>query len=181
MRANARERGHWRSLVVKTQRWSHLRCPVSFFDFQEKVAGGKETLARGVRAVLGRRAPDWRFPSAKGIRTLVRDLKDRPQHLVLLLALVRGVLGVFHFVAELEQRVFDVVETLGRRLAVFRSAEGRHRCGGCAPCGGVWSGVRGEDRDEMRRSTQLRSNVQTSQKPKHVTSAVVALLPEIAC
>lgn len=30
------------------------------------------------------------------------DLEDWPQHLVLLLALVRGVLGVLHLVGELE-------------------------------------------------------------------------------
>lgn len=69
--------------------------------------------------------------SSKGIHTLVRDLKDRPQHLVLLLALVRGVLGVLHLVAELEEGVFDVVEALGRRLAVFRGAERRHFGGAC--------------------------------------------------
>jgi hypothetical protein len=54
------------------------------------------------------------------------DLKDRPQHLVLLLALVRGVLGVLHLVGELEQGVLDVLEAIGRRLAVARGAEGRH-------------------------------------------------------
>lgn len=64
--------------------------------------------------------------STKGIHTLVGDLEDRPQHLVLLLALVRGILGVLHLVGELEQRVFDVVETLWRRLAVAGCAEGRH-------------------------------------------------------
>jgi hypothetical protein len=66
--------------------------------------------------------------SAKGIRTLMGDLEDRPQHLVLLLALVRGVLGVFHLVGELEEGVFDVVEALWRRLAVARCAKGRHVC-----------------------------------------------------
>ena len=40
--------------------------------------------------------------SAKGIHTLMGDLKDRPQHLVLLLALVRRILGVLHLVGELE-------------------------------------------------------------------------------
>jgi hypothetical protein len=59
------------------------------------------------------------------------DLEDRPQHLMLLLALVRGVLGVLHLVGELEQSVLDVVEAIGRRLAVTRGTEGRHvwRCG----------------------------------------------------
>jgi hypothetical protein len=68
--------------------------------------------------------------STKGIRTLMGDLKDRPQHLVLLLALVRGVLGVLHLVGELEQRVFDIVEALWGRLAVAGCAEGRHGCYG---------------------------------------------------
>ena len=67
---------------------------------------------------------------AKGIRTLVGDLEDRPQHLVLFLAFVRGVFGILHLVRELEEGVFDVVEALGRRLAVARGAEGRHGGGG---------------------------------------------------
>ncbi len=46
------------------------------------------------------------------------DLKDRPQDLVPLLALVRRVLGVFHLVAEFQQRVLNVLEPLGWRLAV---------------------------------------------------------------
>ena len=50
------------------------------------------------------------------------DLEDRPQHLMLLLALVRGVLRVLHLVRELEQGVLDVVEAIGRRLAVARGA-----------------------------------------------------------
>lgn len=54
------------------------------------------------------------------------DLEDRPQHLVLLLALVRCVLGVLHLVGELEEGVFDVVETLWRRFAVAGCAERRH-------------------------------------------------------
>lgn len=61
-----------------------------------------------------------------GIHTLVRDLKHRPQHLVLLLALVRGIFGVFHFVMELEERVFDVFEAVWWRLAVFGCADGGH-------------------------------------------------------
>jgi hypothetical protein len=47
---------------------------------------------------------------------------------VLLLALVRGVLGILHLVGELEEGVFDVVETLWRRLAVAGCAKGRHLC-----------------------------------------------------
>lgn len=70
------------------------------------------------------------------------DLEDRPQHLMLLLALVRSVLGVLHLVRELEQGVFDVVEAIGRRLAVTRGAEGRH----------VWCcGVRVGSFEVMRR------------------------------
>jgi len=56
------------------------------------------------------------------------DLEDRPQHLVLLLALVRSVLSILHLVGELEQRVLDVVEAIWRRLAVARCTEGRHGC-----------------------------------------------------
>jgi hypothetical protein len=47
---------------------------------------------------------------------------------VLLLALVRGVLGILHLVCELEEGVFDVVEALWRRLAVAGRAKGRHVC-----------------------------------------------------
>lgn len=54
------------------------------------------------------------------------DLKYRPLHLVPLLALVAGVLGVLHLVAKLEQRVFDVVEAVGRRFAVLGGADGGH-------------------------------------------------------
>jgi hypothetical protein len=64
--------------------------------------------------------------STKGIHTLMGDLEDRPQHLVLLLALVRGVLGVLHLVGEFEKGVFDVVEALWRRLTVAGCAERRH-------------------------------------------------------
>jgi hypothetical protein len=71
--------------------------------------------------------------STKGIHTLMGDLEDRPQHLVLLLALVRRILGVFHLVGELEQGVFNVVEALWRRLTVAGCAERRHGC--CLVCG----------------------------------------------
>lgn len=50
------------------------------------------------------------------------DLEDGPQHLVLLLALVARVLGVFEPVLELEEGVFDVVEAVGRGFAVFAGA-----------------------------------------------------------
>ena len=64
--------------------------------------------------------------SNAGIRTLVRDLKNGPQHLVLLFAFVGGVLGVFHLVLKLEERVFDVFKAVGRGLAVFGCADGWH-------------------------------------------------------
>lgn len=60
------------------------------------------------------------------LRTLMCDLEHRPHHLVLLLALVRGVFGVFHLVGELEERVFDVVEAVGRGFAVLCAADGWH-------------------------------------------------------
>ena len=76
--------------------------------------------------------------SIKGIHTLMGDLEDRPQHLVLLLALVRRVLGVLHLVGELKQRVFDVVEALWRRLAVAGCAERRHDYCLFSPVCGCW-------------------------------------------
>ena len=60
-----------------------------------------------------------------GQHTLVRDLEDGPQHLVLLLALVARVLGVFEAVLEFEEGVFDVVEAVGRGFAVFACASYR--------------------------------------------------------
>lgn len=53
------------------------------------------------------------------ILTLVGDLKDRPQHLMLLLALVACIFGVFHLVGELEESILDVLEAIWWRLAVF--------------------------------------------------------------
>jgi len=38
-------------------------------------------------------------------------LKDGPHNFMALLALVCGIFGVFHLVAEFEERVFDVVKT----------------------------------------------------------------------
>lgn len=46
--------------------------------------------------------------------TLMAYLKNRPQHLVFLLALMRCILGVFHLVVEFEEGIFYVVEA-GRR------------------------------------------------------------------
>lgn len=53
---------------------------------------------------------------------MMTDLKYRPQHLVPFLPFVRRVLGVFHLVAEFEERVFDVVEAGGWGFAVSRRA-----------------------------------------------------------
>lgn len=58
--------------------------------------------------------------------TLVADLEDGPQHLVFLLSLVRGILGILHLIAELEKSVFYVVEAGWRRFAIAGSANGRH-------------------------------------------------------
>lgn len=60
------------------------------------------------------------------IRTLMGDLKDGPEHFVLLFAFVRGGLGVFHFVFEFEEGVFDVLEAVWWRLAVFGGADCGH-------------------------------------------------------
>lgn len=48
---------------------------------------------------------------------------------MLLLSLVRRILGVFHLVIELEERIFYVVEARRRGLAVARGADGRHTGG----------------------------------------------------
>ena len=42
------------------------------------------------------------FAISRSIPTLMRDLEDWPQHFMLLLALVAGVLGVFELVLELQ-------------------------------------------------------------------------------
>jgi hypothetical protein len=49
--------------------------------------------------------------------TSMRDLEDGPKRFATLLALVRGVFGIFHLVGEFEEGVFDVVEAFGRRFA----------------------------------------------------------------
>ena len=62
-----------------------------------------------------------------GQPTLMGDLEDRPQHLMLLLALVAGILGIFQLVLELEKSIFDVVEAIGWWLAVLSCvSDGRH-------------------------------------------------------
>jgi len=64
------------------------------------------------------------------------DLEYWPQDLGAPLSFVRGVLSVFHRVAELEERVFDVVEAVGGRLASARGADGWHGCAGVVE--GLW-------------------------------------------
>lgn len=54
------------------------------------------------------------------------DLKDWPHHLVLLLAFVRSIFGVLEFVGEFEESVFDVLEAVRRRFAVFGAANWWH-------------------------------------------------------
>ena len=58
--------------------------------------------------------------------TLMTDLKNWPQNLVPLLALVRRVLCVLHLIAELEQSVFQIVEAIRRRFPIARRSYGRH-------------------------------------------------------
>ena len=48
------------------------------------------------------------------------NLKDRPQHLMSLFALMRCVLGVLHLIAELQQSILDIVEAVWWRLAITR-------------------------------------------------------------
>ena len=60
------------------------------------------------------------------LRTLMSDLKYGPKHLVLLLAFVTGILGVFHLVAEFQQSVFDVLEAIRWRFAVFGGPDSGH-------------------------------------------------------
>ena len=43
-----------------------------------------------------------------------------------LFALVRSVLGILHLVAELQQGIFDIVESVGWRFAVARGANRWH-------------------------------------------------------
>ncbi len=63
---------------------------------------------------------------SRGVPTLMRDLEDGPQHLVLLFALVTRILGVLELVLEFEEGVFDVFEAVWWRFAVFCTADGRH-------------------------------------------------------
>jgi hypothetical protein len=54
------------------------------------------------------------------------NLKNGPQGLIPLLALVWRVFGVLHLVGELEECVFDVVEAIWWRFAVAGAANRRH-------------------------------------------------------
>jgi hypothetical protein len=54
------------------------------------------------------------------------DLEDGPDHFVLFLSFVRSIFGVLELVGEFEQRVFDVFETIGWRLAVSGATDRRH-------------------------------------------------------
>jgi len=58
--------------------------------------------------------------------TSMRDLEDGPERFATLLALVRGVFGIFHLVGEFEEGVFDVVEAFGGRFAGAGWADGGH-------------------------------------------------------
>ena len=54
------------------------------------------------------------------------DLEYRPEDFVFFLSFVRGILGIFHFIAELEQGIFEIVKASGGRLAIARGSDGRH-------------------------------------------------------
>lgn len=56
------------------------------------------------------------------------DLKYRPKDLMSFLSLVRGVLGVFHLVAELKERILDVLKPIGRWFAIPSGSDRRHHC-----------------------------------------------------
>jgi hypothetical protein len=58
--------------------------------------------------------------------TLMVDLEDGPEYLMPLLAFVRSILGVFHFIAEFQQRVFDVLKAIGWGFAIAGCADRWH-------------------------------------------------------
>jgi hypothetical protein len=58
--------------------------------------------------------------------TLMADLEDRPEDLVFLFAFMRRILGIFHFVAEFQERVFDVVKARWGWFAIAGCADWRH-------------------------------------------------------
>ena len=45
---------------------------------------------------------------------------------MLLLSIVRRILGIFHLIVELEERIFYIIEARWWGLAVARGADGRH-------------------------------------------------------
>lgn len=51
-------------------------------------------------------------------RPLMGNLENRPQHLILLLPFVGGVLGIFHLVCKLEEGVLYIFEAIRWRLLV---------------------------------------------------------------
>lgn len=54
------------------------------------------------------------------------DLEDWPLHLMLLLALMRCVFGVFEFVVELKEGVFEILEAWWRGFFVAGGADRWH-------------------------------------------------------
>jgi predicted SpoU family rRNA methylase len=54
------------------------------------------------------------------------NLEYGPQYFMSLLSVVRRILGIFHFVAKLQESVFDVVEACGGRFCVTGCADWRH-------------------------------------------------------
>ena len=70
----------------------------------------------------------WRLKDRQfsGIRTLVTDLEDGPQHFVSFLALVGSILCVLHLITKFEEGVFDVVKAIRQGFAVTCGAYGWH-------------------------------------------------------
>lgn len=73
------------------------------------------------------------YPNAvrlqSGGLTLMANLENGPEHLVLLLALMRCIFGIFHFIAEFQECVFDVIEACWGWFAIARCANWRHLSG----------------------------------------------------
>lgn len=61
-----------------------------------------------------------------GALTLMANLENGPEHLMFLLALMRCIFGVLHFIAEFQEGVFDVIEACWGWLAIARCADWRH-------------------------------------------------------
>ena len=61
--------------------------------------------------------------------TLMGDLEYRPEHLLPLLALVRGILCVFHLIGKFEERVLQIGKSVGWGFSVARVRARRwHSC-----------------------------------------------------